>query len=177
MPDVTPSAAQPEELELDEPGDSVEPNGPVAAAATASMARSRGGLVRVMRWLVRGVLLVLCVACAAVGWWGRQPGGKSTSGQQWDAVVTLDEGAAYGEAVVYIGDPTNGKAVADDTELQQAIAAALPAAGSPRVLVKAAPGVDVGAVDRVRRLVLAARPGQTVEVTLGLYEPPAAGAN
>ncbi len=156
-----------DDLELEESA------GPAASGAAASVARSRSSLLGPLRWLLRGVLLVVCVASLVVGWWGRRPGGVSTIDQDWGLVVTLDEGPNYGEAVVYLGDPATGKTFSDDVELQQALQSALAAAGSPRVLVQAAPGVSMAAVDRVQNILRAAQAAQTVDVSLGLYEPPA----
>ncbi|MGE0609488.1 MAG: hypothetical protein AB7O62_20525 [Pirellulales bacterium] len=163
----TPDTAD-DDLELDVPAV------PAPDSEAVPAAKPRRNILGPLRWLLRGTLLLICVALLAVGWWGRRPGGHSTADQDWGVVVTLDEGPAYGEAIIYVGDPASGKNVSDDVELQLALQTALASASSTRVLVQAAPGVNMGSIERVQTALRALKTGQPVEITLGLYEPAAA---
>lgn len=120
------------------------------------------------RWLLRGMLVCVCLASIALALSDRGPA-AGDSLEDFDAATTVvlivAQGEIYGESRFHVGS-IDQPSLAEDAEIRAALAGAL--AGEVRsVVIAAAPGVYQREVERARRLVGEALPqGKTPSMYL-----------
>lgn len=101
-------------------------------------------------WLLVAGTLLVAICLVAVSWsWQSTAGDGSGSAQSGQLMVTIQQGAGYGEAEVYVGPPV-GTPIANQTALVEVLRRRWSTAPTnTSVLIRAAGGVYQREVDQV----------------------------
>jgi hypothetical protein len=167
MESDTPDQLTPQE----DPPDTSPPDATATSTTARPPARKRRGhpLV-VVRWVLRGLLLVVALTCLVVLVIKRAPSASADpAAGDWALTITLADGANYGEALVYAGPVQEGTELADAARIEEEVTKALASRPDGHVLILVAGGVSLQEVERVRRLVNEARPD--CHIHLGALDP------